>query len=283
MGLAYNIKWFFVIVFTLMKKIFIILLLFLSAAVFCKSGDPIFLWRDVPNMKHIKSVMYYHKASGSDTAIIIAPGGSYHHLGLYNEGYLSAKFFSENGIASFVLRYRTAGNGFHHPAMADDMERAIFLVRAMGFRHIGLIGYSAGGHLVTMAAIEGTKGAGEIAVDFVIPVYPVVSMDDSIAHRWSRKSLLGRDMSDERKRQFSLEKQVTKTMPPMYIVVCDDDPVVDPKNGLTLYDALKEVDANVTIARYPWGGHGFGMLDNRFNKTFHWNEKLLQWIKNGYH
>lgn len=257
----------------------LVILFFLSANIFAKSGEPIFLWHDDPKMKKYQSVMYYHEVKNSDTAIIIAPGGSYHHLGLYNEGYCSAQYFVEKRVAAFVLRYRTAQSGFHHPAMLQDIERAIILVKKLGFKKIGLIGYSAGGHLVTMAALLGCKNNPDVKVDFVIPVYPVVSMTDEIAHKWSRNSLLGRNQSDERKIQYSMEKQVKSFMPPMYIVVCDDDPVVDPRNALALYEAIKNCGGDVTLARYPWGGHGFGMLNNRFNKEFHWNESLWQWIE----
>ena len=122
------------------------------------------LWKDIPSMRGHKSVMYYHSpkknadAEVKNAAVIICPGGSYHHLGLYNEGYTSAEWFSQKGLSAFTLRYRTAENGYHEPAMLQDIQRAIQLVRensesyGIDKNKIGLIGYSAGGHLVTMAA-----------------------------------------------------------------------------------------------------------------------------------
>ena len=118
--------------------------------------------------------------------------------------------------------------------------------------------------------------------DFVIPVYPVVSMQDDIAHRWSRNSLLGKGKKNQtqaRKDEFSLELNVPADMPPTYVVVCDDDPVVIPENSLRLYDALQTAGIESRLARYPWGKHGFGMKDNAFMKEFHYNEALHEWLK----
>ena len=108
----------------------------------------------------------------------------------------------------------------------------------------------------------------------MIPVYPVVSMHDELAHRWSRKSLLGRRHSEDKRNEFSMEINVPEDMPASYIVVCKDDPVVDYRNSFALYDAMKDKGVDCNIAVYDWGGHGFGMLDNSFMKTFKWNEKM---------
>ena len=176
-----------------------------------KSGKPIRIWEDVPSMEKTKTVMYMHEpdknAGNRNAAVIICPGGSYHHLGLYNEGYKTAEWFSSKGVMSFTLRYRTAEGGNHYPAMLEDLQRAIQIVREKASEYeidpgkVGIIGYSAGGHLVTMGGAFyqshnelkklGIETEVSLRPDFVIPVYPVVSMQDSIAHKWSRKSLLG--------------------------------------------------------------------------------------------
>ena len=117
--------------------------------------------------------------------------------------------------------------------------------------------------------------------DFVIPVYPVVSMQDDIAHRWSRNSLLGKgkkNQTQERKNEFSLELNVPADMPPTYVVVCNDDPIVIPENSLRLYEALQAANIPSRLARYEWGKHGFGMKDNAFMKEFHWNHALKEWL-----
>lgn len=281
-----------------MKKI-LLSLIFVFGCLFCYSQDKtIYLWRNVKGMEKQPSVMYMHepKENKTKTAVIVCPGGSYHHLGLYNEGYCSAKWFSENGITAFMLKYRSNESLYNHPAMLEDIQRAIQIVRenadefGIDASKVGVIGYSAGGHLVTMAGefgerfneLEklGIETAVSLRPDFVMPIYPVVSMQDDISHKWSRRSLLGKNQTQERKDLFSMELQVPDNMPPTYIVVCKDDNVVDYNNSLRLYDALlaKNIQ-NCELHVYEWGKHGFGMLNGPFMKEFKWNEPLLEWIK----
>lgn len=281
-----------------MKKI-LLSLIFVFGCLFCYSQDKtIYLWRNVKGMEKQPSVMYMHepKENKTKTAVIVCPGGSYHHLGLYNEGYCSAKWFSENGITAFMLKYRSNESLYNHPAMLEDIQRAIQIVRenadefGIDASKVGVIGYSAGGHLVTMAGEFGERfneleklgidTAVSLRPDFVMPIYPVVSMQDDISHKWSRRSLLGKNQTQERKDLFSMELQVPDNMPPTYIVVCKDDNVVDYNNSLRLYDALlaKNIQ-NCELHVYEWGKHGFGMLNGPFMKEFKWNEPLLEWIK----
>lgn len=281
-----------------MKKI-LLSLIFVFGCLFCYSQDKtIYLWRNVKGMEKQPSVMYMHepKVNKTKTAVIVCPGGSYHHLGLYNEGYCSAKWFSENGITAFMLKYRSNESLYNHPAMLEDIQRAIQIVRenadefGIDASKVGVIGYSAGGHLVTMAGefgerfneLEklGIETDVSLRPDFVMPIYPVVSMQDDISHKWSRRSLLGKNQTQERKDLFSMELQVPDSMPPTYIVVCKDDNVVDYNNSLRLYDALlaKNIQ-NCELHVYEWGKHGFGMLNGPFMKEFNWNEPLLEWIK----
>ena len=285
-----------------MKKIFttIAASIIFCAAAFTQDAT-IYLWRNVKGMEKQPSVMFMHKAAESAlhtrTAVIVCPGGSYHHLGLKSEGTTTATWFAENGVTAFVLKYRTAESFYHYPAMLQDIQRAIQLVREnaeawdIDPNKVGVIGFSAGGHLVTMAG-EFWQTHDEIAKlgldckvslrpDFVIPVYPVVSMQDDIAHRWSRNSLLGKGKKNQtqaRKDEFSMELNVPADMPPTYLVVCDDDPVVIPENSLRLYDALQAAGIESKLARYPWGKHGFGMKDNDFMKEFHYNQPLKAWL-----
>ena len=286
-----------------MKRILVTLaaaLIFTTAAF--SQDKTIYLWRNVKGMEKEPSVMFMHKpvenSPHTRTAVIVCPGGSYHHLGLKGEGNTTATWFAENGVTAFVLKYRTAESLYHYPAMLQDIQRAIQLVRENADEYdidpakVGVIGFSAGGHLVTMAgefwlthdeiAKLGLDCQVSLRPDFVIPVYPVVSMQDDIAHRWSRKSLLGsgsKNQTQERKDEFSMELNVPEDMPPTYVVVCDDDPVVIPENSLRLYDALQAAKVPSKLARYEWGGHGFGMKDNDFMKEFHYNQSLREWLK----
>lgn len=281
------------------RKVFLFMMIFLNVANLFAQDETIYIWKNVKGMKSQPSVMFMHKAKNTDSkktpAVIICPGGSYHHLGLYNEGYCSSKWFSENGITAFMLKYRTNESFYNYPAMLQDVQRAIQLVRenaelyGIDDAKVGVIGYSAGGHLATMAGeffethneLEkiGIKTDVSLRPDFVMPIYPVVSMQDDIAHRWSRKSLLGKNQSQSRKDEFSLELNVPYNMPPTYIVVAKDDPVVIYENSIRLYNALQEKNIpNCQIAVYEWGKHGFGMVDNDFMKAFHWNEELKKWL-----
>ena len=274
-------------------------LIFITAAY--TQDSTIYLWRNVKGMEKQPSVMFMHKpaeeAPHTRTAVIVCPGGSYHHLGLKGEGNTTANWFAENGVTAFVLKYRTAESFYHHPAMLQDIQRAIQLVREnadlwdIDPNKVGVIGFSAGGHLVTMAGeffeshneIEklGIQTNVSLRPDFVIPVYPVVTMQDDIAHKWSRNSLLGKGKKNQtqaRKDEFSMELNVPDNMPPTYLVVCKDDPIVIYENSFRLYDALQAKNIPSRLAVYEWGKHGFGMKDNAFMKEFHWNESLREWL-----
>ena len=283
------------------RGLLFILFLFAFSNLFGKAvpDDTIYLWKNIPSMKRNKSVMYYHRPEPyqqkTDIAVIILPGGSYHHLGLYGEGYTSGSWFSSKGITSFTLRYRTSEDGYHYPAMLEDVQRAIQIVRENADKYninpnkIGVIGYSAGGHLTLMSGIFssqseleklGITSTVDLRPDFLIPVYPVVSMQDDIAHKWSRKSLLGKKYTKEQQDKFSLEMQVPQNMPPTYIVVAKDDSVVNYQNSVRMYAALQEKQIpGCRFELYDWGEHGFGMTNSNFMKTFHWNEKILDWLK----
>lgn len=254
------------------------------------------LWDGVKGMKNAPSAMFMSKPENANgTAVVICPGGSYHHLGMYSEGHCTAKWFNSLGVTTFVLRYRVAEGGFHHPSQIQDVQRAVQLVRenagsyGIDAHKVGAIGFSAGGHLVTMAGafadtdneLEklGIRTGVSLRPDFVVPVYPVVSMRDDIANRWSRRSLLGRDMSEERKEKFSMEKQIPPDMPPTYLVACRNDRVVMFENSVLLDRALTAQNVPHRFAVYDTGGHGFGMLNNAFMKKYHWNEDLKLWLK----
>ena len=239
-----------------------------------------YIWKGIPGM-------YYHRVlaqvsipeNPNGTVVIICPGGSYHHLDILNEGLPTQKWFNRQGAAAIILRYRTANRGYHYPAMMEDVKRMVELVREKPEDYgadkadlkLGLIGYSAGGHLVTWAGAN-------LHPDFVIPVYPVVTMDQDIGHRWSRKSLLGKSPDDETRALFSMEKAIPPDMPPTYLLACHDDPVVIYENSVRLAAALEAAGTDYTFADYPWGGHGFGMKNCPFLRTFHWNDQLLEWL-----
>lgn len=293
-------------IFCSMKRMFFLFFLTFAVAFALYAQDKtIYLWRNVKGMEKEYSVMFMHKALNSDAradakdpVVIVCPGGSYHHLGLYNEGYCSSKWFSENGITAFTLKYRTNESLYNHPAQLEDVQRAIQIIRenadefGVDKNKLGVIGYSAGGHLAAMSGafaethneLEkiGIKTDVSLRPDYIMAIYPVVSMQDDIAHRWSRNSLLGygkKKQTQKRKDEFSIELNIPDNMPPSYIVVCEDDYVVIPENAKRLYAACKSKNIqNCCLAVYPWGNHGFGMLNNDFMKEFHWNDALKDWL-----
>lgn len=286
------------------KKIFVLLSVFVIASSFVFAGSgasqKIKIWKDVKIKGAAISYLqpyFADEANNTGAAVIIAPGGSYHHLGMGHEGHKVAQWFQKNGINAFVLRYRVSGDGFNHPAMLEDMQRSIQIVREnagkwkINTKKVGAIGFSAGGHLVVMAGAFGDnvneltklgiKTNVSLKPDFVIPIYPVVSMQDDIYHAWSRKSLTGsKEPSQAIKDKFSMEKQITSKMCPVFLLCNKDDRTVKYQNSVRLDEALSKAGVPHIFILNEKGDHGFGMGNGKFVKETHWNDKwLLPWLK----
>jgi acetyl esterase/lipase len=210
------------------------------------------------------------KANG--TAVIVCPGGGYVRLSADHEGVVPAQWFASLGVTSFVLKYRLQEYG--HPAPLRDILRAIRLVRSrageFGVRpdRIGVLGFSAGGHLTASAATlfdapEGRTGAPLDAIsarpDFVMLIYPVITLQTPYAHMGSRIALLGENPPPELVRHLSLELQVTKNTPPAFIVQGEEDRTVPVENSLMFYQALRKAGVPAELHLYAKGPHGFGM------------------------
>ena len=225
------------------------------------------------------------KASGS--AVVICPGGGYSVVVYQGEGISTAKEFAKNGIAAFVLKYRLPDD----LRMTDksigplqDAQQAIKLVRenapkwAIDPNKIGIMGFSAGGHLASTEAthyekslIENTNNTS-LRPDFQILIYPVISMQDKLTHSGSRSQLLGDNPSKGIVDLFSNELQVTEDTPPAYITHTADDNVVDVDNSIGYFEALRHHKVPVEMHIYPKGGHGF-VFGRRG-----WMEPLFQWL-----
>ena len=290
-----------------MKKAVIFISILVSFASVCFCGErskyrKIHLWQNVKSMEvNVRdTVLFAPKSFSPDgtkkAAVVICPGGSYHHLGMPHEGFASAQWFASIGAVPFVLQYRVAYNCHHHPEMLEDIEMAIKYIRENALTYgidvekIGAIGYSAGGHLVTMAGVYGgtrneleklgVKTEVSLRPDFVMPIYPVVTMQDDICHRWSRRSLLGhREYTQELKDEYSMEMNIPSDMIPTYVLACRDDHVVIFENSVRLEKALAEKNIPHRFAVYEKGGHGFGMKNGWFMKEYHWNEDLKNWLR----
>ena len=290
-----------------MKKSILLLLFFSSFVIqgFCGEKSrykKIYLWQNVRGMEvNVRDTILFAPKDTAVTetkkaAVVICPGGSYHHLGMPHEGFASAKWFRSVEVVPFVLQYRVAYNCHHHPAMLEDIEMAIKYIRenaedyGIDINKVGAIGYSAGGHLVTMAGVYGGSRneleklgvPAEVSLrpNFVMSIYPVVTMQDDICHRWSRRSLLGhREYTQELKDEYSMELNIPDDMVPTYILACRDDPVVIFENSVRLKKSLAEKNIPHRFAVYEKGGHGFGMKDGWFMKETNWNEDLRNWLE----
>ena len=233
-------------------------------------------------------------------AVVVCPGGSYFWLDKVGEGQLVGEWLASQGIAAYVLYYHTAGvpdfitsyrllfRGVRHPDMIADLQWAIQLVRARYDGPVGAMGFSAGGHLVMSAAeffgTDFTKAnaGANLRPDFVAPIYPVVSMRAPCTHKRSRIGLLGEGRTGNQvlRDSLSLELHVRPDTPPVFLLRCDDDPVVDPQNSDLLDAALTEKNILHRTVRYRKGGHGFGADKEKFTEeTARWQAAFLEWIE----
>lgn len=225
------------------------------------------------------------------TAVIICPGGGYSRLSLEREGRQYARWCSTLGITSFVLINRVGDYG--HPAPLQDVLRAIRLVRSraaefhLNPNRIGVIGSSAGGHLAASAGTlfahpAGRTGAAldtvEARPDFMMLLYPVISMDDPVAHVGSRQQLLGPKPTNEELALMSLEKQVTTSTPPTILFHTQDDKVVPVENSILFYQALTRAHVPAELHIFEHGPHGMGMR-NGLGTASEWPHRAEEWLR----
>lgn len=193
-------------------------------------------------------------------AIVICPGGGYSGLAIDHEGNGWAEFFTGQGIATIVLKYRMP-HGDRDIPIEDAME-AMRLVRRnskewhIDSGQVGIMGSSAGGHLASVIA---TKGKGDAAPNFQVLFYPVITMNPGFTHRGSHDNLLGKDARKKLEHEYSTDRQVTRVTPRAFIALSDDDHTVLPANGVNYYLACYRHDVRATLHVYPTGGHGWGI------------------------
>lgn len=227
----------------------------------------------VSKVSHPTLTVYLPDAArATGTAVIICPGGGYGTLVIDREGFAMARRFQDMGVAAFVLKYRLPDDRtMLHKEIGplQDAQQAILRVRQNAGRwhvdpsRIGIMGFSAGGHLAATAGTHFSRvlipDAGGISVrpDFMILVYPVISMTDSLGHRGSRNNLLGGQPDAAAVQRFSNELQVTVHTPPAFLVHAGDDSVVAVANSIRFYEALQRAKVPSTLHVYARGGHGF--------------------------
>ena len=279
-----------------MRKLTIFLFLVLCTAL---QAQTIKIW-DGTSVRAASTLTAYLPDGAPRAAVVVCPGGSYFWLDARAEGQMVGEWLASEGIAAYVLHYRTAGvfdyftgsravfRGNRHPDMIADLQRALQLVRARYEGPVGVMGFSAGGHLVMMAGeffgtnFTGVPSESSLRPDFVAPLYPVVSMRESFTHKRSRLGLLGEGRTGRQalRDSLSLERHVRPDTPPVFLVCCDDDPVVDPQNAALLDSALTEKGIPHRFLRYRTGGHGFGADKEKFTEeTARWQAAFLDWIE----
>jgi acetyl esterase/lipase len=229
------------------------------------------------------------KATG--VAVIICPGGGYANLAMGYEGTEVAQRFNESGISAFVLKYRIPNDETmikKQIGPLQDAQRALLVVRSRAVewgldpKRIGIMGFSAGGHLAATAGTHFTKNYIDnpdhisLRPDFLLLIYPVISFKPSIAHMGSAHNLLGPDPTNEEIDEFSNEMQVTDRTPPAFLVHAKDDNVVPYTNSLVFAEALKKHGIPEKVFLYDRGGHGFGMTNNTSPQK--WMDMCIEWI-----
>ncbi|NQX54947.1 alpha/beta hydrolase [Pedobacter panaciterrae] len=229
------------------------------------------------------------KATGA--AVIICPGGGYGILAINHEGYNVAKRFNDIGVAAFVLKYRLPNDAI----MVDksfgpllDAEQAIYLVRGQAKKwnvdpaKIGIMGFSAGGHLASTLTVHyndvkiENKEKLSLRPDFSILIYPVISFIES-PHTGSANNLAGANATQAQKEYFSNEKHVTPQTPPTFLVHANDDNGVPVQNSIIFNQALVANKVKAEMHLYQGGGHGFGL--NNKTTSDDWFERLTNWMK----
>lgn len=237
-------------------------------------------------------------ASGrNNVAVVVCPGGSYFWHDMEAEGKAVGEWLQKYGISAFVLHYRTAGfwayfthyryifRGNRYPDALNDLHQAMRYIKERSQRYginpdsLGAMGFSAGGHLV--------MSAGELLQpkerpSFIASIYPVVTMVDKCVHKRSRRALLGDRGKNNRQLRdsLSLELHVPNDCPPVFLVNCQDDPIVKYHNSELLDSALTVHHVNHRYIQYKTGGHGFGATDYKGTaECRQWKDEFLIWLR----
>lgn len=246
----------------------------------------------------------YRPEKPNGTAVVVCPGGGYGGLAMDHEGKQIGEFFAKLGITAFVLKYRTANKDRPGPLMEApllDAQRAIRLVRAKAKdygvdpKRVGVMGFSAGGHLAGTATTRFAAGEApqrptddvereSCRPDFSILAYPVITMEAGVTHGGSRRNLLGDKPDEKLVELYSNEKQVTKDTPPVFIFHTSADTAVVPENAVRFYLACKRAGVPVEMHIYEKGRHGVGLgRDPKWTggekSVETWPDRLTEWMR----
>lgn len=256
------------------------------------SGAPGALGKEAKDQP--KFIIYLPETEkASRAAVVICPGGGYGGLAMDHEGKQIAEWLNGNGIVAFICDYRHRGKGYGHPAPLQDAQRAIRTVRTRATEFgvdpgkVGILGFSAGGHLCSTAVTHFDKGKADsddpierasCRPDFGVLCYPVIAFDEPFTHRGSQNNLIGKDASPELVRSLSNEKQVTAETPPCFLWHTWEDTGVPPQNSLMFYLAMLNHKVPGELHIYEKGRHGVG-LGKGIPGTENWPEECITWLK----
>ncbi len=230
-------------------------------------------------------------ASAVGTGVIVCPGGAYGHLAMSYEGVEVGQWLNQFGVAAFVLKYRLAPR-YHHPAPLQDAQRALRTVRSRAAEfgivpnRIGIMGFSAGGHLASTLGTHfdaGDPNASDSVErassrpDFLILAYPVITMEQPYTHQGSRTNLLGPNPDPGLVESLSNELQVTAQTPPTFLFHTTDDAAVPVENSVNFYLALRKNKVPAEMHLYEHGAHGSGLGKDPILAT--WPDRLADWLR----
>lgn len=240
----------------------------------------------------IPTLTIFKPEKPNGTAVVICPGGGYLHLAINKEGYKVAEWLNSLGITAVVLKYRLPSDKIMKDKSIgplQDAQEAMRYVRKnaknwnLDENKIGVMGFSAGGHLASTLATKYDKVVYNLTdstsakPNFSILIYPVISMEESITHKGSKSNLLGQNPLKEIENYFSNETQVNDLTPPTFLVHATDDKSVLVENSINYFMALKQNNILTELHIYEAGGHGFGLGNNEINMN--WNDQCKNWLK----
>jgi acetyl esterase/lipase len=250
---------------------------------------------DQPGDKPSLTIYLPPEDTATGTAVVICPGGGYGGLAMDHEGHQIAEWLNSLGVAGFILKYRhrRSGAGYGHPAPIQDAQRAIRTVRGRAAKwgidpeRIGILGFSAGGHLASSAGTHFNTSyyAAVDALDklscrpdFMILGYPVISFTEWYTHKGSMKNLLGTDPDKAMQELFSNEKQVSAETPPTFLMHTYEDKGVPPENSIYFYLALRQAKVPAEMHIYLKGRHGVG-LGTGAGEVSSWPQRCAGWMR----
>lgn len=251
-----------------------------------------------PRVQHVTEPELYvylpQKEHSASTAVVICPGGGYIRLALDHEGHEVAKWFTESGVAGIVLKYRLPSDQIMQNKSVgplQDVQEAIRIVRRRASEwninpnKVGIMGFSAGGHLAASASTlywyKANDKADTISArpDFSLLIYSAISMRDKMTHRGSRLSLLGEHPDSALVNLFSGELHVNDKTPPAFLVHSADDPAVPVTNSILYFSALQRNSIPAELHIYETGGHGYGLATDRHGTESGWPEACKRWMR----